>query len=219
MEQVQTETFPEQQLEEVKQFLVSISRVRVPVGVLRRPESCAVIGCHLMKRSPKALTAVPPITARKFFLHARHYYSGHWGEKTTNGIITEHVCRPSLARDIGQYMSSCCECQIRVPAGSVDTRLSQPVFGLFHMLSIDFASLLPGTRRENRYILLVLEHLSGWRVVRATKSRTSDLTVRFFRGQVLRQFGSPKVVLTDAARPSPRRYGSALPLKPIPQRR
>lgn len=66
-----------------------------------------------------------------------------------------------------------------------------PITGLFDTNSVDFAGSLPVTKNGKVYILVAVEHLTGWPIVRAIKDATATTVISFFLEDIIRQFGTP----------------------------
>lgn len=47
----------------------------------------------------------------------------------------------------------------------------QPILWIFHMLLIDFAGPLPSAKDSSKCLLVAVEHLTGWPIVRAVGSQ------------------------------------------------
>lgn len=75
-----------------------------------------------------------------------------------------------------------------------------PLTGLFDSFSIDFACpIIPGPKIE-RYLLIAVEHLTGWPLVRVTISDTADVVKDFVKNVILRPFGPPRGFVWDNAK-------------------
>lgn len=71
---------------EVREYLVSMNGVGVPVRVRRPAKSYAVLRGKLMKLSPNGLRLVRSMGSRWNILHLMHDNSGHWGGKCNEGF-------------------------------------------------------------------------------------------------------------------------------------
>lgn len=56
---------------------------------------------------------------------------------------------------------------------------------------------LPLKPSDNCLILFAAENLTRWPIIRATKSQKSDAAIKLFRFEIVRQFGRPRIVLSD----------------------
>lgn len=55
----------------------------------------------------------------------------------------------------------------------------------------------PRRDKRKKYILLAVQHLSGWPILRAVNSQIAINAVQFFKQEIVSQFESPCMVLTD----------------------
>jgi Integrase core domain len=74
-----------------------------------------------------------------------------------------------------------------------------PISGIFETFSVDFAGPLPRTLAGNIYILIGIEHLSGWPLAQAYAASTSEEVINFIRSEIIRPFGIPQKILSDNA--------------------
>ena len=72
-----------------------------------------------------------------------------------------------------------------------------PLTGLFDSFSIDFAGPLVAGPGGERYLLVAVEHLSGWPMARATPSNTADVIETFVKEEILRLFRPPGTIVSD----------------------
>ena len=59
------------------------------------------------------------------------------------------------------------------------TDLRIPVTGLFDVFSVDFAGPFPPTTVGHRFVLVGVEHLTGWPLVIRTKNATAQVFIVF----------------------------------------
>ena len=74
-----------------------------------------------------------------------------------------------------------------------------PVSQLFEPLSIDFAGPLPKTKNGRRYILIAVEHLTGWPLAWATETATSAEVIKFVKEEIIHSVGPPRTIVSDNA--------------------
>ena len=104
-----------------------------------------------------------------------------------------------MRTDVTNFIKSCDACQRTnlleqsVPFGNI------PASGLFHIWSIDFARPLPKTQSENRYLLIAVEHLSGWQVARELPEYlfNSLAVMMFVEEKIVAPYGCPKFMVSD----------------------
>ena len=90
-------------------------------------------------------------------------------------------------------------CQKRRPLGRVICRppAQAPISGLWDTISIDFAGPLPRTSRQNRYILIAIEHVTRWPIARAFKDALASTGTTFLQQNVIEACEVPKIILSD----------------------
>ena len=104
-----------------------------------------------------------------------------------------------MYRDVQGYVRSCQGCQLAQPVPVYPTTLRMPLTGLFTAFSVDFAGPLPKTRSGEQYLLVGVEHLTGWPIARKTKDATDDTVNKFVQEEIIHSFGPPGVIISDNA--------------------
>ncbi|CAI5479775.1 unnamed protein product [Closterium sp. Yama58-4] len=74
---------------------------------------------------------------------------------------------------------------------------SLPIRGLGYRWSLNLAEELPLSRKNKRYVLVMIEHVSKWVELRTLSSMSAELIAEAFTDQVLTRFGACGEVLTD----------------------
>lgn len=74
-----------------------------------------------------------------------------------------------------------------------------PRSSLFEVFSIDFAGPLPKSTSGNRFLLICVEHLTGWPIVKATATATAETVRGFIESLILIPFGAPGQIVSDNA--------------------
>ena len=74
-----------------------------------------------------------------------------------------------------------------------------PVSQLFETFSIDFFGPLPKTKNGKRYILIAVEHLTGWPLAWGTETATSAEVIKFVEEEIIHSFGPPRTIVSDNA--------------------
>ena len=154
---------------------------------------------ELFRRTARGLRYVPSVEDRHSIMTALHDDIGHWGFAATYQMISDRFWWPKMRPDISHFVKSCDACQRTNPPEQSSPFGKIPVSGLFHTWSIDFAGPLPRTQSDNRYLLIAVEHLSGWPVARALpESHFNSLGVMtFVDEEIVAPFGSPKCMVSD----------------------
>ena len=94
-----------------------------------------------------------------------------------------------MTEDVHTYVRSCHERQLFSPLPPYRTTVSLPLTDLFGTFSIDFAGPLPESPTGNKYILV--EHLTGWPIAKATPRATADVVQDFVESEIIYSFRAP----------------------------
>lgn len=79
------------------------------------------------------------------------------------------------------------------------TAISVPQSGLFAVFLIDFAGPLPITANQNKYLLICVEHLTGWPIMKPNVRATAEELMSFVEQERFHSFGPPTTVVSDNA--------------------
>lgn len=139
------------------------------------------------------------IEKRNSILHAYHDEIGHWDETATRHFVSTRFWWPNMYHELHEYVRSCESCQKCTPLPKYKTSLRTPISSLFDVFSIDFAGPLPTTEKGNCYVLIAVEHLTGWHIARPTKDATADSVIDFVAREMIHSFGPPRYVVSDNA--------------------
>ena len=74
--------------------------------------------------------------------------------------------------------------------------MMRPIKILFEVFWIDFAGPLPETRAGHKYLLICVEHLTGWPIAVPTRDATVETVINFISTEVIHPFGIPKTVIS-----------------------
>lgn len=106
----------------------------------------------------------------------------------------------TLGSDVLKFVRSCVGCQKLKPIPKYRTTLRIPLTGLFDTFSMDFAGSLHLCENEEKYLLIAVEHLTGWPIVRVTTRDTSDVVLSFVQEEIVFCFGLPRYIVSNNAR-------------------
>lgn len=153
----------------------------------------------MFRRTSKGLRFVPKVEERLRIMKGLHDEIGHWDFRTTYTVIAEMFWWPTMRPDVAHFVRSCDICQKTNPPEQKRPYGKLPVSGLFHTWSIDFAGPLPVTKEKSKYLLIAVEHLSGWPVARAIPTQLFNSTgvVQFVKKEIVGPFGVPVCVVSD----------------------
>ena len=157
-------------LNSVAEYLSRVTIDRTSSSVARAVEIPAknnhMHGGDLYRRTAKVLRFVPGEKARTSIMRGLHDEIGHWSFATPYKIISDRFCWPKIRIAVAHFVRICDSCQKANPSEQNGPSGRMPVYGLFHIWSIDFAGPLKETA-GNKYVLLALENLSSWQLASA----------------------------------------------------
>lgn len=140
-----------------------------------------------------------PRSLRLIVLYQGHDRSGaHVGRNKTWSRISPKFWWPHLRRDIDAYVDSCLHCR-RVKAGRERSQgFLQPirVKATWDIVGIDLFGPLPRTRDGNRFVIVLIDHVTKFVVAEATEQVNSEIIVRFL-DKYFTIFGFPRALLSD----------------------
>lgn len=129
-----------------------------------------------------------------------HTGSAHLSGSGVAEVLGARVWWPNMAQDIAEWTRRCPECQqtARRPSGPQEPlHPLEPETIPFRRWSLDFIGRLPETAEGNRWILVAIDHLTRWPIVRALKDATAEEVARFIYEEIVVRFGCPHEILTD----------------------
>src|SRR3954451_7549320 len=118
-------------------------------------------------------------TEAVLYMVHNHEMGGHFGIDATYNKIAERYYWKGMYEVTKEYVKFCDNCQRRGQKGEKSYLNPIEVGEPFERIGIDFVGLLKITRRENRYILVVMNYLTKWSEVKAMKDATATNVVKF----------------------------------------
>ena len=106
---------------------------------------------------------------------------------------------PSMKLDIAAYVAGCQLCQRRKRPQQRHQGLLQPirVSQPWDVVGLDIFGPLPTTRRNNRFIVVFIDHFTKWPDVFPTSSITAEVIASLLHNRIVCRFGCPRTLLTD----------------------
>ena len=187
--------------------IMSYLQGETPAGLDDHRKSCMksnaknflVWESKLFRRTIHGLRVVVPLCDREKVLKGFCDDIGHWDLKTTRQFVTERYWWPTVYTGVRDYVKSCDGCQKARPIPKYKTTLRHPISSLFDVFSIDFAGPFPATSSGNRFVLVAVEHLTGWPIAIATANSTGQVVLGFVKREILYSFGPPRTIVSDNA--------------------
>ena len=158
-----------------------------------------VAGCpHI---DPPTLRVVVPHVLRDDLMW--HYHAselaGHLGRDKTLRRLQQRFFWPSMQTDIAAYVAGCELCQRRKRPQQRHQGLLQPirVSEPWEVVGLDIFGPLPTTRRNNRFIVVFIDHFTKWPEVVPTGCITAEVIASLLHNRIVCRFGCPRTLLTD----------------------
>src|SRR5947199_5571569 len=131
------------------------------------------------------------------FMTHNHETGGHFGVDATYNEIADRYYWKGMYDNIKKYIKSCDTCQKRGQKGGKSYLNPIEVGEPFERIRIDFVGPLEGTKKRNKYILIVTDYLTKWPEAIAMKEATAENVVEFIYKGIICTHGCPKVILSD----------------------
>ena len=125
--------------------------------------------------------------------------SGHQGITRTKARVKQKFHWYGMSKDIVNYVSTCAACN----RNKKPTQHARCPMRLFHAgapmerVHLDFLGPLPLTKRNNSYILMMVDQFSKWVECIPLPSQTSEVTAQAAVNEFFSRFGFPFEIFTD----------------------
>ena len=105
---------------------------------------------------------------------------------------------PEVHKDLADYVRRCGGCQKATTLPKYKTTVHFPIAFLFGTFSVDFAGPLTRSGSGKRYVLVAVEHFTGWPIAKPTAISTAEGVVKFIEEEIIYTFGSPGKIMSDS---------------------
>ena len=122
----------------------------------------------------------------------------HQGQKTTEDKIRQQYKWKGIRQQVIDFIQTCLICQQYQQKGKSQAPLQpiEPPVNILERWGIDVIGPLPATICHNKYILVLVEHLSKW--PEAFPMQLADaLTITGHLHEITRRYGAPKELISD----------------------
>jgi hypothetical protein len=127
--------------------------------------------------------------------------AGHQGVTKTLQRVARRFWWPHLGRSVHSYVTSCSSCQLNKPSQQLPAGLLQPLpvpDRKFDQITMDFITDLPPTARGYDSVLTIVDRCTKLvRFVPLVKNASAKDVALAFRRSWYRQFGLPRVIVSD----------------------
>lgn len=129
--------------------------------------------------------------------------AAHPGARKTLEKLQRYFFWPKMSLDVRRFVSQCESCKMNKAMNSTST----PPIGNLHVVSrpwqklyLDFLGPYPRSKNGNCYILIVLDQLSRYVLLKPLKNATALALVKYLEEEVFLRFGVPEMIFTDNGR-------------------
>jgi len=157
---------------------------------------------HIYRKNKREhLCLVVPESLRQAAIRAMHcdkLHSHLGGRKTVNAMRTTFYWK-MMRKDTKEFVRKCETCaKVNAPNQRSTGLLVQPEATTkpLERVGIDFMKL-PKTKRKSQYVLLAVDHHTGWLETKATKNKEAETVAKFFRDRFTLRLGSPLQLWSD----------------------
>lgn len=144
----------------------------------------------------------PPAEAREKIIHSCHDepLAAHLGTFKTIKRVQMYHFWPFMSKDVREYVKKCEKCQMnkapnelmRIPMG--DSKKPERPWGT---IAIDYMGPYTRSKSGNSYLLVVLDVLTKFCVLKPMKRAESKSLIKFVEEEIFLLFGVPSIVISD----------------------
>jgi hypothetical protein len=122
----------------------------------------------------------------------------HTGIDRTEARLSQNYYWPHIRKIVADYIRACPVCEKFKSIRENTTAELQPIISYYalDLLVIDFIGPLPTTRKQNRFILSIVDHFSKYAIAMPTARQDSKTVIECLT-QYCSIFGRPKRILSD----------------------
>jgi transposase InsO family protein len=127
-----------------------------------------------------------------------HVASGHAGLAKTLQRIQDYYIWPGMRAQVKKAITKCGLCAVNY-RGRVHTEMGEMPIARCpgEIVGIDLIGPLFKSHKENRYLLVAIDHFSGWIEAYPLKRKTNDEVQEKLAGDYVPRHGAPRILITD----------------------
>ena len=146
----------------------------------------------------KFLALVTPKSWKYTVLVEAHDKLGHQGNTHTYCLIKCHYHWKGMSKDIRKYIANCTLChREKAKAQAYPLQLTEIPDRPFDKIVIDLVMECETSTSGNKYILTIIEHLTGWPEAFPIPDKSVDTIVSTFINQYLHVHMCPRYILSN----------------------
>ena len=154
---------------------------------------------HINKENGKEYksTIVPQVLI-KTVLQEMHDHSGHFGIGKTYSLIKRYYYWPKMIKHIQAHVDSCSLCRReKMQADKYQLQTTEIQKRAFAKVSIDLIVEMPTSHYGNKNILVMVDHLTSWPMVKAIPDKEATTVANAIFEKLILEHGSPEILLSD----------------------
>lgn len=171
-----------------------------------RPKDDVLMRIWAAARSRKRITAFHQVVLPEPLVHYvlkayhEHALGGHLGFAKTYEKILRKYYWPSVYKDVSEFVRGCQVCGSRKnPTRTKRYKLGQrpPAWKPFQRVSADFVRIACPSKKGNKMVLVVIDHLSHWIELFACKEETAEVVADCLYKEIACRYGCPGELHSD----------------------
>ena len=131
-------------------------------------------------------------------LHCSPFGGGHMSAQRTYDQIRRRYFWHGMYRDVHKYVSQCDLCNQRKKRLNRVPIQSMPIAQFpFQIIGIDLCGPFNESNQGNKYILTIIDHLSGWPEAFALKNKTAQSVAEIILTEIIPRHACPQTLISD----------------------
>ena len=127
-----------------------------------------------------------------------HDHFGHFGIGKTYSLIKRYYYWPKMIKHIQAHVDSCYLCRReKMQAVKYQLQTTEIPKRAFAKLSIDLIVEMPTSHYDNKNILVMVDHLTSWTMVKAIPDKEATTVANAIFKKLILEHGSPEILLSD----------------------
>ena len=147
---------------------------------------------------PEGARLVLPLSCRFRVMQRAHKEIGHGALRKTLDRIQEHYKWPGIRRDVARYLTTCAVCQVHSGRRERANPGTMPIAKYPNqVVSCDMIGPLIPSSEGNKYILVVIDHCTGFAECKPLPNKDALSVLKYFEREWLPRYSSPEILVTD----------------------
>jgi transposase InsO family protein len=169
------------------------------------PDSCYIIHDDILysvsrtnKYEPRYPRILLPKSFRKTVLDRCHNEAAHAGTVKTMLVVQEGYVWSNMKREIEMYVRNCPLCQVHIKRPEKTSMGEMPLAqSPGQIVGLDLIGPLTKSNQGNIYMMVLIDHFSGWVEAYPLASKSNEAVWERFRNDYLPRHGACRVLITD----------------------